>query len=118
MIATARSRREFHLLQDLTRRRHGLGKGCGLIGNLVGNLCRFLTGKATYSANAPGRLTIPSTVRCGQWRPRPFAHQEQRPQATLISPTTRWPSQCEFVTLHHAPDKLMPRNAVKTRIAF
>ncbi len=43
------------------------------------------------SLNAPGCFTMPSTVRWGQWRPKPRLHQEQCVQARLISPATRLP---------------------------
>ena len=54
-----------------------------------GNGVRFVSGSCRYSAKAPSRPRMPSTVRVAQWRPRPSIQELHFPHAALISPTTR-----------------------------
>ena len=60
------------LIQNLAGRRQRLDEN-GLLGRKFqrGTRCRLLRGNVRNSRNAPGCFTIPSTVRRGQWRPRP-----------------------------------------------
>ena len=60
--------------------------------SIPGQWCQmFVIGSATYSANAPCRLT-PSPIECAhRWR-RPAMQLRQRPQTTCPSPLTRSPT--------------------------
>ncbi len=56
-----------------------------------GQWCQtFVIGRATYSANAPGRCT-PSPIECAHSCRRPAMQFRQRPQTTCPSPLTRSP---------------------------
>ena len=57
-----------------------------------GQWCQmFVIGRATYSANAPGRLT-PRPIECAHRCRRPAMQLRQRPQTTWPSPLTRSPT--------------------------
>ena len=70
-------------------------------------------GRARSSAKAPSAPTIPITVRGGQCRCRPAPQAGHRPQAKLISPTTRWPAQLRRGLLDDSPTNSCPRTPRK-----
>ena len=52
---------------------------------------RFVIGRTTYSAKAPGRCT-PSPIEWAHWCRRPAMQFRHRPQTTCPSPLTRSPT--------------------------
>ena len=57
-----------------------------------GTRWRLRTGRTAYSAKTPSRPRMPNTLRFRQWFGSLATQREQQSQATLISPTTRRPS--------------------------
>ena len=88
------------------------------VGIDAGTRCRLRIGSVRNSRNAPGCLTMPRTVRVGQWRPRPRRTTRNAPQARLISPTTRCPDpRFASVSLDHFADEFMSGRAGESVVA-
>jgi len=83
--------RNVNLVEDFAGRRERFGEDRPLRGDFVGHEVEVGFGQVKNSWKAPGWLTMPRTVRCGQWRPRPWRHHSHWRQARLISPATRRP---------------------------
>ena len=87
---------------------------------LSGTAWRFTAGSDRYSAKAPSCWRMPTTLRLSQCSLIPRAHQSQRRQPTLISPTTRLPTQCGVRRrrLLDDADELVAGDAGEAGVAF